>query len=158
MLRCSHRLNPTIARKGKTMKHKTLKTILGAAFVAVVITVVAHPTTPASRSVAPHASPQAATVAYACTGSAPNGITITSGPEGTSDSALALPFHQSAPLAAAAEYATVTAQLQGAGHVTCTTTVTWAGQSVTRTASADGGYNLANAEVCSDFSGGWQDC
>jgi hypothetical protein len=56
------------------------------------------------------------------------------------------------------EFYYVSAQLQGSGSVTCTTTVTWSGGSVTQTGSAVGGYNILNAEVCSNFSGGWEPC
>ncbi|HEY3869716.1 MAG TPA: SHOCT domain-containing protein [Actinocrinis sp.] len=101
----------------------------------------------------------APTVAYSCTGSAPDGVNITYGPEGTNDSASSLPFSASQPLTASALYVTVTAQLQGSGQVSCTTTVTYgAGQTVTQTGNASGGYNIASAEVCSDFTDGWRAC
>jgi hypothetical protein len=97
-------------------------------------------------------------VVFSCTGSAPDGLSITYGPEGTQDSGSSLPFKQALPLGSSAQYYSVTAQLQGAGQITCTTTVDSDGQSTTQIGSANGGYNIASAEVCSDFSGGWQQC
>jgi hypothetical protein len=76
----------------------------------------------------------------------------------SSDVASSLPFTKTVPLDSNAQYYNVTAQLSGAGQVSCTTVVDWDGQSVTQSGQASGGYNLAAAEVCSDFSGGWQTC
>jgi len=120
--------------------------------------------TSAAATTAAHAAPATGRasagprVVFGCTGSAPDGVTITYGAEGTNDSASSLPFTTSVPLNSGAEYYNVTAQLQGSGQVSCTTVVNWDGQSITQTGSANGGYNLASAEICSDFSGGWQTC
>jgi hypothetical protein len=109
-----------------------------------------------ATSKAPAAVPQQ--VVFSCTGHAPDGIDITYGPEGTNDSASSLPFTVTVSLDNSALYYNVTAQLQGDGQVSCSTVVDWDGQSVRQSGSANGGYNLASAEVCSDFSGGWQTC
>lgn len=101
----------------------------------------------------------AAQVTYACTGSAPDGIDITYGPEGSSYGATSLPFSKTMSLDASAGYFDITAQLSGSGSVSCTATVQASdGTRTVASAAAQGGYNLANAEVCSDFSGGWQKC
>lgn len=134
-------------------------------------------TTASSPSTAPNRATQAAapavttnnatpeqqtypqTVTYACTGSAPDGIDITYGPEGSSLDASHLPFSKSAPLDDTAQYYSITAQLSGSGHVTCATTVqTSDGTKTVKTASASGGYNIAMAEVCESFTGGYDAC
>jgi hypothetical protein len=130
-------------------------------------------TTAAVKQAAPATSAAAATsaapattaaavpqqVVFSCTGSAPDGVDITYGAEGTNDSASSLPFTKTVPLDSNAQYYNVTAQLSGAGQVSCKTVVDWDGGSpVTQSGSANGGYNIASAEVCSDFSGGWQTC
>jgi hypothetical protein len=125
---------------------------------ATAATLAATSETSASAAPATVLASPAPRVLFTCTGSAPNGVTITYGAEGTNDSASSLPFSTSVPLNSGAEYYNVTAQLQGGGQVSCTTVVNWNGQSITQTGSANGGYNLASAEICSDFSGGWQIC
>lgn len=120
--------------------------------------------TPTSSGTAPAPAPATtttapATVTYTCTGQAPDGIDITYGPEGTSLSATTLPFHATTVLNPDAMYYTVNAQLSGSGHVTCTTTIQTGDGTVTaQTAQAEGGYNIATAEVCSSFDGGWEAC
>jgi hypothetical protein len=109
------------------------------------------------------APPPAQTVTYACTGHAGDGVDITYGSEGSNSSAHHLPFSETVPLNATAGYFAVTAQLQGNGTVTCSTVVNWTddsddAQSVTQTGTASGGYDIASAEVCGDFEGGWQVC
>ena len=100
-----------------------------------------------------------AQVTYACTGNAPGGIDITYGPEGSNYSATQLPFSKTVPLDASAGYYATEAQLSGSGQVTCTTTVQMNdGSQTVNTASASGDYNIANAEVCSNFEGTWQKC
>jgi hypothetical protein len=103
------------------------------------------------------------TTAYTCTGTAPDGIDITYGPDGTNLSASALPFTQSTPLDPNAQYYVVDAQLHGSGQVTCQTVVTYTdasgtAHSVTKSATASGGYNIASAQVCSRFDGAWEAC
>ena len=97
-------------------------------------------------------------VAFSCTGSAPDGIDITYGSDSSNSSASHLPFHKTIPVASDAEYYDITAQLSGSGHVTCSTSVRQDGSSVSKSGTAEGGYNIATAEVCSDFTGGWESC
>jgi hypothetical protein len=104
-----------------------------------------------------------AQVTYSCKGSAPDGVDITYGPEGSDHSASRLPFTHTDPLDPTAQYYVTTAQLQGGGSVSCTTVVQTdngdgTAHQVTKHASADGGYNIASAEVCSTFDGGWDAC
>ena len=100
-------------------------------------------------------------VVFRCSGSAPAGIDITYGAEGSNIGAARLPLAVTVPYNSGAQYYAVTAQLQGAGSVTCTTTVNWndgQNETVTQTGTAAGGYNIASAEVCSEYDGSWQDC
>jgi len=103
--------------------------------------------------------PPPPSVAYSCTGSAPAGVRITYGGEGSNFSASRLPFRHSDPYDPTPLYYSVSAQLQGRGSVTCTVTVDSDNGPVgTKTASASGGYNIAMAEVCRDFQGAWSAC
>jgi hypothetical protein len=102
-------------------------------------------------------------VTYSCTGSAPDGVDITYGPNGSNHSASKLPFKHTEPLDTTALYYVTTAQLQGGGSVSCTTVVQTddgdgTANQVTSSGSADGGYNIASAEVCGSFDGGWDKC
>jgi hypothetical protein len=119
------------------------------------------PGTPAD-SPSPMPSPVATTVTYACTGSAPDGVDITYGPSGSNFSATSLPFNKTVPFDSGAQYYVTTAQLQGSGSVSCTTTVVWngagGGSTAVNTGSASGGYNIASAQVCSSFTGAWEKC
>lgn len=104
-------------------------------------------------------TPAPPTAAFNCTGSAPDGVDITYGTDSINDDGNgALPWSASLALPSDAEYADVQAQLSGSGSVTCTTTVTWDGHSVTKTGAANGGYNIASAQICSSFDGGWETC
>jgi hypothetical protein len=96
-----------------------------------------------------------ATVEYVCTGSGP--VNITYGAEGSQISASELPFDHTDTVSSAAQYVSVSAQLQGAGSVSCSTTVTWGNHTATKAAMAEGGYSIALAEVCSGGDG-WQAC
>jgi hypothetical protein len=105
----------------------------------------------------------AQTVTFSCGGQAPDGIDITYGPDGSDFSASSLPFSKTVPLDAGAMYYVVTAQLQGSGSVSCSTVVHYndgsgTAQSVTKSGAASGGYNIADAQVCSGFSADWQVC
>lgn len=104
----------------------------------------------------PAAVPQQVT--YACTGHAPAGVDITYGSDGSNHSATSLPFTHTDPLDTSVQYYVTTAQLQGGGSVSCTTTVQGSGGAVSASGSADGGYNIASAQVCSTFDGGWDRC
>lgn len=116
-----------------------------------------------STSSAPPAPPVPQQVTYSCTGSAPDGVDITYGPSGSDHSASRLPFSHTEPLDTTAQYYVTTAQLQGGGSVSCTTVVQTdngdgTAHQVTSSGSADGGYNIASAQVCSTFDGGWDKC
>jgi hypothetical protein len=107
------------------------------------------------------AAPIAQDVVFICTGDAP-GVSITYGSETTNDSGGGTPFHAILALDTSSDYYDVTAQLGGSGSVACSVTVHWdqGGQSyvVRQVGSASGGYNIADPEVCSDFTGGWEAC
>jgi hypothetical protein len=99
-------------------------------------------------------------VTYRCTGH--GGVDITYGANGSEHSASSLPFKHTDPLMTGAQYYVVSAQLQGGGSVSCTTDVQTDdllgyAQVVSNSGSADGGYNIATAEVCSGIDG-WQAC
>lgn len=118
-----------------------------------------EPASSAPASTAPAAPEQ---VTYSCTGSAPDGVDITYGPDGSAHSASKLPFSHTDPLSQGVLYYVTTAQLQGGGSVSCSTVVQTdnldgSADQVRKDASADGGYNIASAEVCSGF-GGWDPC
>jgi hypothetical protein len=109
----------------------------------------------------PPAPPQAVT--YSCTGHAYDGVDITYGPEGSSFSADRLPFSKILALDSNAQYFDTQAQLQGGGSVSCSTVVDYDdglgdAQSASNSGSASGGYNIADAEVCSDYTGDWEAC
>ena len=96
---------------------------------------------------------------FSCTGSTPVGVDITYGTDSSNYSgASTVPWQATLPFDSNALYYDVTAQLNGSGSVTCTTTVKWSGGSVTQTGTAVGDYNILIAEICSNFSGGWQPC
>lgn len=109
------------------------------------------------------AAPIQQQVTYQCTGHAPDGIDITYGADGSNNSASSLPFTRTSTLESTALYYVVTAQLQGGGSVSCTTTVTYddgsgVAQSVNKSASASGGYNIASAQVCTGFDSSYIAC
>lgn len=121
------------------------------------------PLVPSAPATTPPSPLPAQTVTYSCTGQAGDGVDITYGAEGSDIGAHHLPFSATEPLNTKAQYFNITAQLQGNGAVTCSTVVNWTdgsgnAQSVTQSGTASGGYNLASAEVCGDFEGGWQTC
>jgi hypothetical protein len=61
-------------------------------------------------------------------------------------------FEATLPLKKGAMYYTLNAQLQGSGDINCSVTVD--GQ--TKSGHASGGYNICDAQLSSDFTGGWQ--
>ena len=69
-----------------------------------------------------------------------------------------VPMNRTLPLDPSAEYYAISAQLNGGGSVTCAVTVNDDGTPTTKTGSATGGYNIAQAEICSSFDGGWDPC
>lgn len=105
-------------------------------------------------------APEPEQVTYRCTGH--GSVDITYGANGSSHSASRLPFNRVEPLTDGALYYVTTAQLQGSGSVSCTTTVQTdnldgSADDVSNSGSADGGYNIASAEVCGGV-GGWEKC
>jgi hypothetical protein len=90
-------------------------------------------------------------VTYRCTGSAPAGIDISYGPSTGGSEAASLPFTAHERLTASARYYSITAQLAGSGHVSCTITLTDAGRTVSASGTARGGYNSARPQLCSGF-------
>ncbi|WP_051450311.1 hypothetical protein [Actinospica robiniae] len=117
-----------------------------------------QPNDPATSAAGAGAGPDLEQVVFHCAGSAPDGVEITYGGEGTEDSASRLPFTKTIPLSASEQYYAVQAQLQGGGKVSCSTTVEYEGTSAVQKGEASGGYTIASAEVCSDFEGGWESC
>lgn len=101
---------------------------------------------------------------FACTGSTPDGVSITYGTDSSNlNGASSVPWAASIPLDNSAQYYNVSAQLQGPdGSITCTTTVVYklggSTHTVTNSGSAQGNYNIASAEICSDDNGGWETC
>ncbi|MET9080782.1 hypothetical protein ABZX77_02615 [Streptomyces sp. NPDC004237] len=61
-------------------------------------------------------------------------------------------FEATLPLTKGAMYYTLNAQLQGSGDINCSVTVD--GQ--TKSGHASGGYNICDAQLSGDFTGGWQ--
>ncbi|MEV5953826.1 hypothetical protein AB0M11_08645 [Streptomyces sp. NPDC051987] len=61
-------------------------------------------------------------------------------------------FEATLPFEKGAMYYTLNAQLQGSGDINCSVTV--AGR--TKSAHASGGYNICDAQLDRDFTGGWQ--
>ncbi|MFK0024969.1 hypothetical protein [Streptomyces sp. NPDC090798] len=61
-------------------------------------------------------------------------------------------FEAILPLKKGAMYYSLNAQLQGSGDINCS--VTEDGQ--TKSGHASGGYNICDAQLSSDFTGGWQ--
>jgi hypothetical protein len=105
----------------------------------------------------PHGASPSATgttpdgVTYRCTGSAPAGIDISYGPSTGGSQAASLPFTARERLTASARYYSITAQLNGSGHVSCTITLTDAGRTVSASGTARGGFNGARPQICSGF-------
>ncbi|MEU1595127.1 hypothetical protein ABZ468_20180 [Streptomyces sp. NPDC005708] len=107
-----------------------------------------------TKTAAPHAAakkqtPQ--TVTYVVTGT--SGTDVQYGPAGSSAQGK-VPMNATKPLGNP-QYYSITAQLQGAGHVTCQLKVN--GKVISQS-TASGGYNLASCEISKDpFSGKWTD-
>jgi hypothetical protein len=123
--------------------------------------VIPPPATPAPTAdiPSPTPAPTPEQVVFACQGKAPSGLEITYGPDGSNYSATRLPFQRTLPLSADAQYYVTTAQLHGSGSVTCTTTVQWNGYlSARKSGTAEGGYNIASAQICKDFQNDWTPC
>jgi hypothetical protein len=68
-------------------------------------------------------------VTYGCSGSAPKGVDITYGPQGSQSKTDTLPFTMTTPLDSSRTNAGTSAQVHGSGSVSCTTTVKRSGDS-----------------------------
>jgi len=102
-------------------------------------------------------------VTYSCTGHVSSGVLITYGPNGTDSIVSTLPFTRTADLDTKAQFYVTEVHLQATGNVSCQIAINYrtasgAIASVTNTAGASGGYEIASAQVCSDFHGGWKEC
>lgn len=120
----------------------------------------ATPSTPPTTHAVTTTTPAAPDgVTYRCTGSAPAGIEITYGPSGSGLQATRLPFAaHDRSVSETAQHYSITAQLHGGGHVTCTVTVSAAGHTTTSSGTARGGYNEATPEICADYERHWSAC
>lgn len=119
-----------------------------------------HPSTPAVAAPTTTTTTTPPTAAFSCTGSAPEGVSITYGADTQNlDGGSSVPWSASLPIPDQAQYEAVNAQLQGPdGSISCMVTVTQNGQSTTQTAEASGNYNIAGAQVCSGGDGSWSKC
>jgi hypothetical protein len=84
-------------------------------------------------------------------GSAPAGVDITYGSDGTNLQGKGLPMEKTLSVDEGAFYYQVTAQLMGGGDVQCSVTI----DGKTKKGRAKGGYNICSAQLNSDFSGGF---
>lgn len=84
-------------------------------------------------------------------GSAPSGVDITYGSDGTNLEGKRLPMEKTLPVNDDALYYQVTAQLMGGGDIHCSITI----DGRTKSGQAKGGYNICSAQLNSDFSGGF---
>ncbi|MCT9084780.1 hypothetical protein [Streptomyces fulvoviolaceus] len=84
-------------------------------------------------------------------GSAPSGLDITYGSDGTNLEGKGLPLKKTLTVDEDSLYYQVTAQLMGGGDIQCSVTI----DGKTKTGRAQGGYNICSAQLNSDFSGGF---
>ncbi|MEU1479836.1 hypothetical protein [Streptomyces sp. NPDC005760] len=84
-------------------------------------------------------------------GSAPAGVDITYGSDGTNLQGKGLPMEKTLTVDGDALYYQVSAQLMGGGDVQCSVTI----DGETKKGRAQGGYNICSAQLNSDFSGGF---
>ena len=84
-------------------------------------------------------------------GSAPAGVDITYGSDGTNLQGKGLPMNKTLSVDEDAFYYQVTAQLMGGGDIQCSVTI----DGRTKKGRAQGGYNICSAQLNSDFSGGF---
>lgn len=84
-------------------------------------------------------------------GSAPAGVDITYGSDGTNLQGKGLPMQKTLSVDEDALFYQVTAQLMGGGDVQCSVTI----DGETKKGRAQGGYNICSAQLNSDFSGGF---
>ncbi|MET9458136.1 hypothetical protein ABZY05_24160 [Streptomyces canus] len=90
-------------------------------------------------------------VVFKVWGSAPAGVDITYGTDGTNLQGKGLPMEKSLSVDEDALFYQVTAQLMGGGDVQCSVTI----DGETKKGRAQGGYNICSAQLNSDFSGGF---
>lgn len=119
-----------------------------------------HPSAPAAAAPTTTTTTAPPTAAFSCSGSAPEGVSITYGADTQNlDGGGSVPWSTSLPIPDQAQYEAVNAQLQGPdGSISCTVTVTQNGQSTTQMGEASGNYNIAAAQVCSGGDGTWSKC
>ncbi|MDX3451398.1 MmpS family transport accessory protein [Streptomyces sp. ME02-8801-2C] len=98
----------------------------------------------------PPAAPEGKAV-FKVWGSAPNGVDITYGSDGTNLDGSRLPMTKTLTVDEDALYYQVSAQLTGGGDVQCSVTI----DGKTKTGRAKGSYNICSAQLNSDFSGGF---
>jgi hypothetical protein len=115
--------------------------------------VAAMPPSSLARSPGSPALVAPAEVTYSCEGSAPDGVDISYGSDSSQYSPSGLPFTHTGPLDPRAQFYFTTAQLKGAGSVSCTTVVQTANENgaanrATAIAHVVGGYNIARAQDC----------
>ncbi|MFC8519538.1 MmpS family transport accessory protein [Streptomyces sp. NPDC057257] len=84
-------------------------------------------------------------------GSAPSGVEITYGNDGTNLQGSRLPMTKTLTVKDDALYYQVTAQLMGGGDVHCSVTI----DGKTKTGRAQGRFNICSAQLNSDFTGGF---
>ncbi|MER5833722.1 hypothetical protein ABT116_23390 [Streptomyces sp. NPDC002130] len=84
-------------------------------------------------------------------GSAPSGVDITYGNDGTNLQGKGLPMKKTLTVKDDALYYQVTAQLLGGGDIQCSITI----DGKTKSGRAQGDYNICSAQLNSDFSGGF---
>ncbi|MFF6947548.1 MmpS family transport accessory protein [Streptomyces iakyrus] len=84
-------------------------------------------------------------------GSAPSGVDITYGNDGTNLQGKGLPLKKTLTVKDDALYYQVTAQLMGGGDIQCSITI----DGKTKSGRAQGSYNICSAQLNSDFSGGF---
>ncbi|MCF3963529.1 MmpS family protein [Streptomyces fuscigenes] len=107
-------------------------------------------TKPASDGAPAEAAPDGKAL-FKVWGSAPAGADITYGSDSDNIQGKGLPMTKTLPVKDDSLYYAVTAQLQGGGDIHCSVTI----DGKTKTGHASGGYNICQAQLSSDFSGGF---
>lgn len=118
------------------------------------------PTVTVTKTATAKAKPKADTAAeeapagkalFKVWGSAPSGVDITYGSDGTNLQGSSLPMTKNLTVKDDALYYQITAQLQGGGNIHCSVTI----DGKTKTGQAQGGYNICSAQLNSNFTGGF---
>ena len=132
-------------------RHRSARKLAGA-FVAVLALLVLASCAPTTDTGGSSKGKGATEAVFSVTGTAPSGVDITYGDDGSNYQGSAPPFHATLPVKKGAMYYAVTAQLQGGGNITCKLTI---GDAV-KVGHAVGGYNICSAQLNSDpIGGGW---